>query len=87
MEGQLQRLSNPRNELSNLRNELSNPPKGAGAVAPTIAGAVLLREKPAPSDEDIDEAMTGNICRCGTYPRIRKAIHRAAAMVAKGGAR
>ena len=46
MEGQLQRLSNPRNELSNLRNELSNPPKGAGAVAPTIAGAVLLREKP-----------------------------------------
>jgi isoquinoline 1-oxidoreductase alpha subunit len=52
-----------------------------------MSAAVLLREKPAPSDEDIDEAMTGNICRCGTYPRIRKAIHRAAAMVAKGGAR
>jgi len=52
-----------------------------------MSAAVLLREKPAPTDEDIDEAMTGNICRCGTYPRIRGAIHRAAEMVAKGGAR
>src|SRR6184192_2372436 len=46
-----------------------------------ISAAVLLREKPRPSDEDIDQAMTGNICRCGTYPRIRKAIHRAAGMM------
>ena len=52
-----------------------------------MAVAALLKDKPKPSDEDIDEAMTGNICRCGTYPRIRKAIHRAAEMVAKGGAR
>jgi isoquinoline 1-oxidoreductase alpha subunit len=52
-----------------------------------MSAAVLLREKPSPTDEDIDEAMTGNICRCGTYPRIRRAIHRAAEMVAKGGAR
>ena len=52
-----------------------------------MSAAVLLREKPKPTDEDIDEAMTGNICRCGTYPRIRRAIHRAAEMVAKGGAR
>jgi isoquinoline 1-oxidoreductase alpha subunit len=51
-----------------------------------MSAAVLLREKPQPTDEDIDEAMTGNICRCGTYPRIRRAIHRAAGMVAKGGA-
>jgi isoquinoline 1-oxidoreductase alpha subunit len=52
-----------------------------------MSAAVLLREKPRPSDEDIDEAMTGNICRCGTYPRIRKAIHRAAATMSTGGAK
>ena len=43
-----------------------------------MAAAVLLQEKPNPSDEDIDLAMSGNICRCGTYLRIRKAIHVAA---------
>ena len=43
-----------------------------------MAAAVLLRENPRPSDADIDDAMSGNICRCGTYPRIRRAIHRAA---------
>ncbi|WP_153796385.1 (2Fe-2S)-binding protein [Foetidibacter luteolus] len=43
-----------------------------------MAAAVLLREKPHPTDEDIDYGMAGNICRCGTYQRIRKAIHRAA---------
>jgi isoquinoline 1-oxidoreductase alpha subunit len=52
-----------------------------------MSAAVLLREKPKPSDDDIDQAMTGNICRCGTYPRIRRAIHRAAEMGAKEGAR
>jgi isoquinoline 1-oxidoreductase alpha subunit len=44
-----------------------------------MAAAVLLRENPNPTDKDIDNAMSGNICRCGTYPRIRKAIHKAAA--------
>lgn len=43
-----------------------------------MSAAVLLREKPNPTDEDIDDAMAGNICRCGTYMRIRKAIHSAA---------
>ena len=43
-----------------------------------MAAAVLLKKKPNPTDADIDDAMTGNICRCGTYPRIRKAIHVAA---------
>jgi isoquinoline 1-oxidoreductase alpha subunit len=43
-----------------------------------MSAAVLLRENANPSDEDIDKAMSGNICRCGTYPRIRKAIHLAA---------
>jgi isoquinoline 1-oxidoreductase alpha subunit len=43
-----------------------------------MSAAVLLRENPNPSDQDIDNAMSGNICRCGTYYRIRKAIHLAA---------
>jgi isoquinoline 1-oxidoreductase alpha subunit len=43
-----------------------------------MSAAVLLREKANPTDEDIDNAMAGNICRCGTYLRIRKAIHLAA---------
>lgn len=43
-----------------------------------MSAAVLLRENPDPTDQDIDNAMAGNICRCGTYTRIRKAIHQAA---------
>ncbi|WP_170568951.1 (2Fe-2S)-binding protein [Ruegeria atlantica] len=43
-----------------------------------MQAAALLAENPAPSDADIDEAMQGNLCRCGTYPRIRAAIHDAA---------
>ena len=39
----------------------------------------LLNEKPDPTDEDIDLAMSGNLCRCATYKRIRQAIHTAAA--------
>ena len=49
-----------------------------------MSAAVLLKENPTPSDEDIDAAMEGNICRCGTYLRIRKAIHLAADMQRKG---
>ena len=45
-----------------------------------MAAAVLLRAKPHPTDNDIDLGMSGNICRCGTYQRIRKAIHNAAEM-------
>lgn len=45
-----------------------------------MAAAVLLRSKARPTDNDIDLGMAGNICRCGTYQRIRKAIHRAAEM-------
>ncbi len=43
-----------------------------------MAAVSLLAKKPHPSDADIDDFMSGNICRCGTYQRIRKAIHRAA---------
>lgn len=43
-----------------------------------MQAASLLAENPLPTDEDIDEAMQGNLCRCGTYPRIRAAVHTAA---------
>jgi isoquinoline 1-oxidoreductase subunit alpha len=45
-----------------------------------MSAVALLSKKANPSDADIDDAMSGNICRCGTYQRIRKAIHKAAAM-------
>ncbi len=45
-----------------------------------MTAAALLAKSPTPSDDDIDNAMNGNLCRCGTYSRIRKAIHRAAEM-------
>ena len=50
-----------------------------------MAAASLLAKKAHPSDTDIDEVMHGNICRCGTYPSIRAAIHRAAEIKAQGG--
>ena len=51
-----------------------------------MSAVSLLREKPQPTDADIDMAMEGNICRCGTYQRIRSAIHLAAGS-GKGGSR
>ena len=50
-----------------------------------MAAAALLARKNEPSDADIDTAMSGVLCRCGTYQRIRRAIHLAAAASAKGG--
>jgi len=50
-----------------------------------MSAAALLDAKPDPTDADIDGAMTGNICRCGTYVRIRAAIHEAAGKRANGG--
>jgi isoquinoline 1-oxidoreductase alpha subunit len=46
-----------------------------------LQAASLLADTPDPSDDEIDAAMQGNLCRCGTYPRIRAAIHRAAKMM------
>ncbi|MGD2070249.1 MAG: (2Fe-2S)-binding protein [Gemmatimonadota bacterium] len=43
-----------------------------------MSAAALLERRPEPTDEEIDQAMSGNICRCGTYDRIRAAVHRAA---------
>jgi isoquinoline 1-oxidoreductase alpha subunit len=50
-----------------------------------MAAVALLKQKPAPTDADIDAAMNGNICRCGTYQRIRSAVHRAAEMSKESG--
>jgi isoquinoline 1-oxidoreductase alpha subunit len=49
-----------------------------------MSAAALLKGNPKPSDADIDAAMTGNICRCGTYPRIRAAIKQAAGKLGAG---
>ena len=50
-----------------------------------VAAAALLKTLPQPDDTQIDAAMNGNLCRCGTYPRIRTAIHRAADLLAAPG--
>jgi aerobic-type carbon monoxide dehydrogenase small subunit (CoxS/CutS family) len=50
-----------------------------------MSAAALLSANPTPTDDDIDQAMSANICRCGTYQRIRRAIHLAADIMAAGG--
>ena len=70
--------------LQKAWQEVDVPPCGYCHSGQLMSAAVLLREKPNPSDQDIDDAMSGNICRCGTYLRIRKAIHLAAEMQRKG---
>jgi len=65
--------------------EIGVPQCGYCQSGQIMSAAALLAEKPNPTDADIDAAMAGNLCRCGTYLRIRKAIHRAAElMVGKG---
>lgn len=58
--------------------ELNVPQCGYCQSGQIMAAIALLRHNPSPSDRQIDEAMSGNICRCGTYTRIRQAIHQAA---------
>ena len=58
--------------------ELDVPQCGYCQSGQIMSATALLEAKPNPSDADIDAAMAGNICRCGTYPRIRAAIHKAA---------
>jgi aerobic-type carbon monoxide dehydrogenase small subunit (CoxS/CutS family) len=64
--------------------EVDVPQCGFCQSGQIMAAVALLAAKPAPTDADIDAAMAANICRCGTYQRIRAAIHRAAAL-GKGG--
>jgi isoquinoline 1-oxidoreductase subunit alpha len=65
--------------------ELDVPQCGYCQSGQLMSAAALLAQNKTPTDQDIDTAMAGNICRCGTYQRIRAAIHRAAAL-ARGGA-
>jgi len=58
--------------------ELGVPQCGFCQPGQIMTAAALLKANPHPNDEQIDAAMRGNICRCGTYPRIRQAIHKAA---------
>ena len=60
--------------------ELDVPQCGYCQSGQIMSAAALLAQTPQPSDAEIDAAMSGNICRCGTYQRIRAAIHRAAAL-------
>jgi isoquinoline 1-oxidoreductase alpha subunit len=67
--------------------EIDVPQCGYCQSGQIMSAAALLKTHPKPSDADIDAAMSGNICRCGTYPRIRKAIHRAAELLETGAAK
>ena len=71
--------------LAKAWTELEVPQCGYCQCGQLMSAAVLLAEKPRPSDEEIDACMSGNACRCATYVRIRAAIHRAAAL--SGGGR
>ena len=66
--------------------DLNVPQCGYCQSGQIMSAAALLTTNPHPTDSDIDGAMAGNICRCATYVRIRKAIHRAAASLAASGA-
>ena len=67
--------------------ELDVPQCGYCQSGQIMSASALLASNPAPTDADIDRAMSGNICRCGTYPRIRAAIHRAAELTRTAGAK
>jgi isoquinoline 1-oxidoreductase subunit alpha len=82
--------------IEGLSNDLSHPVQRAwmeiqvpqcGYCQPgqMMSAACLLAQNPTPKDTEIDDAMSGNLCRCGTYQRIRQAIHRAADIAGKQG--
>jgi len=67
--------------LQRVWEELDVPQCGYCQAGQIMSAAALLRRNPRPSDADIDAAMSGNLCRCATYTRIREAIHKAAGTV------
>jgi isoquinoline 1-oxidoreductase alpha subunit len=75
IEGLSPDLSHP---LQRAWIEIDVPQCGYCQSGQIMTAAALLREKPHPTGEEIDGALAGNICRCGTYCRIRRAVHRAA---------
>lgn len=70
--------------LQQAWREMDVPQCGYCQAGQIMSAAALLSKHPNPTDEDIDGAMNGNLCRCGTYLRIRKAIHKAASLGAHG---
>jgi isoquinoline 1-oxidoreductase alpha subunit len=70
--------------LQQAWQEIDVPQCGYCHSGQIMSAAVLLRDNPNPTDQDIDDAMAGNICRCGAYLRIRKGIHLAAEIQRKG---
>jgi len=64
-------------------HEVDVPQCGYCQAGQMMSAAALLAKTPKPTDKDIDTAMNGNLCRCGTYLRIRQAIHKAAEMATK----
>ena len=70
-------LSNKNKNLQDAWNEVNVPQCGFCQPGQLISAAALLNKNPNPNNEDISNAMSGNICRCGTYVRIKKAIHQA----------
>src|SRR5438128_11649430 len=81
IEGLSPDLSHP---LQRAWLEIDVPQCGYCQSGQIMRAAVLLKEIPNPTDEDIDQALTGNTCLCGTYPRIRRAVQRRAEVVADG---
>jgi isoquinoline 1-oxidoreductase alpha subunit len=71
--------------LQQAWRDLDVPQCGYCQAGQIMSAAALLAKHPKPTDEEIDTAMNGNLCRCGTYLRVRKAIHQAAAMPPQGG--
>jgi aerobic-type carbon monoxide dehydrogenase small subunit (CoxS/CutS family) len=65
--------------------DLDVPQCGYCQAGQIMSAAALLAKHPSPTDGEIDTAMSGNLCRCGTYVRVRQAIHKAASLQAKGG--
>jgi len=73
--------------LQRAWEEIDVPQCGYCQAGQIMSAAELLAKHPRPTDAQIDDAMNGNICRCGTYLRIRAAIHRAAELAGAGGAK
>jgi len=67
--------------------EIDVPQCGYCQAGQMMSAAALLAKTPRPNDKEIDSAMNGNLCRCGTYLRIRKAIHKAAELSTSASAR
>jgi isoquinoline 1-oxidoreductase alpha subunit len=64
--------------------EIDVPQCGYCQAGQMMTAAALLAKTPKPTDKDIDSAMTGNLCRCGTYLRIRQAVHKASELASAG---